>query len=194
MQATQQLPPSYAQSGKLDLSNNRMAVVGLNLLLLVVLAVLTVGVLFFVRGVRGGDGVGFGSSGIVISLTLFALYILMILLHEAIHGVCFWWYTRARPYFGVSWRYAYAAAPGWYIPRNDYFVVALAPAVVITVVGLLLIAVVPPAFVAPLAFVVVVNGAGAVGDYTVVVWLLRKTPQTLVQDVGDTMTLYAPNT
>jgi hypothetical protein len=154
--------------------------------------VFTVGTLGFVRAMRGADGVGFGGNPIVTSLILVALYVVMIVLHEAVHGVCFWWYTRARPYFGISWRYAYAAAPDWYIPRNAYFVVALSPAVVLTVVGLFLIMTLPPPAVLPVAFVVIMNGAGAVGDFVVAVWLLRRTPQTLVNDVGDAMTLYAP--
>ncbi len=194
MQTTQTLPVGYAQNGKLDLSSDRWAVIGLNLAAIILLALFAVGTLGFLRVTRSGDGIGFSGNGIVVSLTLLVLYIVMILLHEAIHGVCFWWYTRARPYFGISWRYAYAAAPDWYIPRNAYFVVALAPAVVITLGGLILMAVVPAPVVAPIAFIVIVNGSGAVGDFLVAVWLLRKTPQTLVNDVGDAMTLYAPAT
>lgn len=192
MNATRTLPPAYTQSATLDLSSDRRAVIALNVAavaLLVVFGALTLG---FILTTRGGAGVGFTGNGVMVTLTLLALYVVMILLHEAIHGFCFWWVTRARPAFGISWRYAYAAAPDWYIPRNAYLVVALAPAVVITLGGLLLIAVVPAPAVMPIAFVVIVNGAGAVGDFLVTIWLLRRPPHTLVNDVGDAMTLYAP--
>lgn len=118
---------------------------------------------------------------------------LVVVLHEAVHGVMFWAFTRERPVFAFKIWYAYAAAPpGVYVPRNPYLVVALAPLVVLTVLGLLLALVLPPVALPTLVCFLTLNAAGAVGDMFVVIWLLRYPATTLVEDVGDTMTAYGP--
>jgi hypothetical protein len=49
-----------------------------------------------------------------------------------VHGAAYWWFTRARPVFGLDGWHAYAAAPGWILARGQIVVVALAPLVVLT--------------------------------------------------------------
>jgi hypothetical protein len=113
-------------------------------------------------------------------------------LHELIHGLFFWLFTRTRPAFGFKGAYAYAAAPGWYIPRSQYIIVGLAPLVLITLGGFALLVVVPAWLIPALLFVVVMNGAGAVGDIAVVGWLLVQPRATLVHDLGDAVAIYRP--
>jgi hypothetical protein len=174
----------------LDLSKNMRAVVLLNLATLPVAALAITLLLGFTSLVRTGENLSLQVGGLWSVVGAIGLYVLMILTHEAVHGVFFWWYTRAMPVFGVSWTYAYAAAPRWYILRSQYLVVALAPFVAITVVGLLLIALGPPKMIIPVSFVIVANAAGCVGDFAVVWWLMRQDRRALVQDVGDAMTIY----
>ena len=59
----------------------------------------------------------------------------VILLHELVHGLFFWVFTRHRPRFGVKALYAYAAAPDWFIPRGTFIWVALSPLVTISLLG-----------------------------------------------------------
>ncbi len=56
---------------------------------------------------------------------LLGVLIVTLVLHELVHGLCFWSFTRDRPRFGWKLIYAYAAAPGWYLPRGRYLTVAL---------------------------------------------------------------------
>ena len=88
--------------------------------------------------------------------------------------------------------YAYAAAPEWYLPRQHHVAVALAPLVVMTLVGLLWLPVAPAVVVPPLLLVLVLNASGAVGDLVTVIWLLKQPRATFVRDRGDTITLYQP--
>jgi hypothetical protein len=78
------------------------------------------------------------------------------------------------------------------MPRNQYAVVGLAPLVLMTLAGLALLPVIPVWAIPSLLFVVVTNAAGAVGDIAVVGWLLLQPRATLVNDIGDAVTLYRP--
>ncbi|HLF01799.1 MAG TPA: DUF3267 domain-containing protein [Anaerolineales bacterium] len=114
----------------------------------------------------------------------------MLVLHELVHGFFFWFYTRARPHFGLRLFYAFAAAPDWYLPRNQYFVVALAPLALLTLGGLGFLLVVPPTLGPALLFGLTMNAAGSIGDIAVVIWLLRKRGHMLVNDLGDSVNAY----
>jgi hypothetical protein len=60
-------------------------------------------------------------------------------IHELIHGVFFWVFTRNRPVFALCLFYAYSAAPNWYIPARQFMIIALGPLVIIGAIGMLLI-------------------------------------------------------
>lgn len=123
---------------------------------------------------------------------LLGVVAVMIVLHEGLHGLFFWIFTGKRPVFAIRWSYAYAAAPGCFIPRGLYMVVGLAPLVILTTAGLALIPVVPISLLFFLVLFTALNLAGAVGDIWVVGWLLRKSPSTLVRDFGDQIEVFEP--
>lgn len=118
--------------------------------------------------------------------------VVTIVLHELIHGLGFWLFTRDRPAFGFKGLYAYAAAPRWYLPRNQHVVAGLAPLGVTSLAGLLLVPLVPPAPVGALVLILTLNAAGTIGDLVVMGWLLTRPATTLVRDGGDTFSLFAP--
>jgi hypothetical protein len=115
-----------------------------------------------------------------------------ILLHELVHGAFFWFFTRHRPAFGLRIGYAFAGAPGWYLPRRQHLVVGLAPLVLLSLLGLLLLAALPAGLLAAVLFGGVANAAGAVGDLWVVFLELRERREILVEDLGDRINFYAP--
>ena len=118
---------------------------------------------------------------VVLIATTFAILVL----HELVHGLFFWLFTRSRPRFGFKGAYAYAAAPGWYIPRPQFLTVGLAPLALISLAGLLILPVTAP----PVSLVVIValilNAAGAIGDLYMVVRLLFVPHGVLIEDHGD---------
>jgi len=186
MQATQQLPEKYVKVSTLSFANN---------LVLAIVMQVAAAIFFFILGwlflpliltlMAQAD-----SNLITLATGIILANIFMLILHEGIHGFFFWFYTRARPRFGLTLAYACAGAPEWYLPRLQYLVVGLAPLAIITIVGLALMPIVSP-FVALLSLsVVIFNAAGCVGDLLSIVYLLLKTPHVLVNDTGDVITFY----
>lgn len=198
LQTTQTLPPDYASSGTIDITKDQRLLWLLNGLGLVLLAA---GGWLFLRAIialRPEDA--WNHFSIVFSATLLktmaliaavlALTVVHIIIHEAIHGIFFWWFTRSQPEFAFRWTHAYAAAPTWFVPRNNYLITCLAPLVVISLGGLILTPFVPASWLLPLWFVLTSNAGGAVGDVLVAVWLLRQPADCLANDRGDAVTLY----
>jgi hypothetical protein len=125
-------------------------------------------------------------------LTILAALVAVLLLHELVHGAFFWISTRSQPRFGLKLTYAFAAAPDWYIPRNPYLVIGLAPVVLITLAGILLLPFIPPALVLPCVLALALNASGSVGDAYIIGCLIRRPPSTLVNDHGDSIHFYQP--
>jgi hypothetical protein len=116
----------------------------------------------------------------------------VLLLHELVHGAFFWLITRSRPVFGLQAAYAYAAAPNWYIPRNPYLVVGLAPLILLTLTGVALLPWLPAALLLPWIFALAVNASGSIGDVYIIGWLLTRPAGALVNDHGDCIHIYLP--
>jgi hypothetical protein len=124
-------------------------------------------------------------------LSLLGIAAGQMVLHELVHGVFFWLFTRSRPTFGFRGWYAFAAAPGWFLPRGQYLVVTLAPFVLLSVLGILLLAVVPTGTLAAILAGTVLNAASAVVDLWVVFLILRERRPIVIEDLGDGFNFYA---
>ena len=197
MNALQTLPENYRLSAGLNMKNLslqlKMNIAGFFLLVLF-------GWLFTAAAVylRPDDATTFlllkweGASGILTIVIVLALMFVTIVVHEGIHGLGFILLAKVRPIFAFRGVYAYAAAPDWFIPRDPYLVIGLAPFVGISLVGVALMAIVPAAWIAPLVLVCVVNATGAIGDLWVAALLLRQPPEALSNDTGDEINIYAP--
>ena len=151
-------------------------------------------VLFGLRPEDTRQGLVLGISGIggilQVLLVVIGVTAAMIVLHEAVHGVFFWLFTRAVPKFAFKGAYAYAAAPDWYLPKYQYLVTALAPLVLLSLVGVGLMLVVPPGGFVVLLLFLVTNASGAIGDLWVAGWLLRQPDACYANDHGDAVSLY----
>jgi hypothetical protein len=191
-------PEAYELKGSLDLSKNKQLALVLNIvgtILLVFFGWFFFSILRFIRpDYVNALNLLISDLGDILKVigVLLAITLVMVLVHEGLHGLVFWLITHHRPSFGFRGYYAFAAAPGWYIPRNPYLLVGLAPFVLITVIGLGLMAVVPYGFIPALLLLISMNAAGAAGDLMVVAWLLGKPAWFLVQDYGDGVCLYGP--
>jgi hypothetical protein len=198
MIATRQLPPDYHASGVIDISKDRRLMYLLNVLGLIMLPVsgwLFLRAMVWMRTGLPIQDINLEISGSLLQIlvTIFSALILImvdVVLHEAIHGVFFWLFTRDRPVFAFRWTHAYAAAPDWFIARGPFMVTTLAPLVVISLAGIAAMRFVPVGWLTPIWFVLTFNAAGAIGDLLVFVWLLRQPPNSLVQDRGDAVTFY----
>lgn len=193
MKATQRLPENYTLHGVFDIHNVRLAlllnVVGIGLLFLF-------GWLFMAVADRLNDSFALMGLGQIFSLLswwgiLLALLV-VIVLHELSHGLFFWLFSGERPFLGIGPGYAYAAAPGWYFPRNQFLLIGLAPLVLISGLGLLLLPFTNQPTAAWIVLTLTANAGGAVGDLAICGWLLTRPANTLTQDEGPVMRFYQP--
>ena len=108
-------------------------------------------------------------------------YMLILPLHELIHGAAFLLWG-GKPYFGAKLPYAlYCGAKNQLFHRNQFFVVSLAPLVVISLSGIILI-LLSPVLASYTLLALIGNFSGAAGDIWVVRRLLRRPPSILVED------------
>jgi len=196
MQATTRLPAGYALRRAFTLKSSGAQIL-VTLAGVILLIAVFYGFSLAFNALRPGElaqgnAFRFNSLTEVVHAVLVGIVILFgqIFLHEAVHGAFFWIITRARPLFAFKVIYAYAAAPGWFIPRNPFIAAGLAPLVVISLVGILLAAFVPPVWLLPIFIVVVINGAGSTGDLWVALSLLGYPVDTYCSDTGDVITAY----
>jgi hypothetical protein len=188
---TRDLPPSYQQSRTLDLASRPGLMILLNLVGL--LLFFAFGLAFLYLAVKLYPGIPFGISGFSALwgiLAFLLVYALVLLLHELVHGLFFVIFTRSRPHFGLKQMYAYASAPDWYIPRNQFLVVGLAPLIFITLAGFILLPLVSANVATLTLFAMAVNASGAIGDLYTVVWILRFPAESYVCDYGEKFTIY----
>jgi hypothetical protein len=200
------LPTGYTSLATLNLMQQRWLKVGLSLASLVLILPVSLVLFYLTQWLRPAvltvwtaappvdvppDGFSF-LIPISWLIGFLAASVLIIPLHELVHGLLFWVFTRRRPLFGLRLPfYAFAAAPvDVYLPRNPYLVVALAPLVLLNLLGLLLLPIMPLSLVPTLVLFMLLNTVGAVGDLLVTGWLLHYPARVVVQDVGDTMTVY----
>lgn len=119
--------------------------------------------------------------------------ILVLGLHQGIHALFFRIFSGQKPLVGFKGAYAYAAMPGWYFPRNQYLVIGIAPLILITLIGMLFLAVLPISSPNLVLVALVITTSGAVGDLFVVIWSLTKPAETLAHDKIDAIEFYVPD-
>ncbi len=197
MNAIKDLPTNYHHRKTLDLSGSR-TVLWLNLA--------TIPLLFFfgwlfnriIVYLRSFNPFQNGFWGLVSTfsgwglIVILVAVILMLVVHELIHGLFFWLFTRERPKFALRSGYAFAAAPEWYLPKAQYIIVGLSPLIVISVVCIVIASFVPASIAPYPLFIATFNAAGALGDMLVVAWVSKQTGSVLVRDLGDRFSSFVP--
>lgn len=132
------------------------------------------------------DGVpGIVSIGLIVLAVVFVLW-----LHELVHASAFFIHTGAPPRIGIRGPMIFASAEGYLNARNAMIVNALAPFVVISALGLLLMLVVPVAALAWVFIPTVANAAAAGGDFIAVYWLMSLPGRAKIEDHGDLLIAY----
>ena len=193
------LPAGFRVASILDLTHNDRMLLLLNVvglgLFFIFSAMFTV-ILFRLRPFEAQTALTIGinslADGVRICVWFLLVNVAMVFLHEGAHGLCFAFFTRSRPVFGFRWYLAFASAPGWYLPRGQYLITALAPLVLISCLGFWALSALPVAWLQPVLVLMVLNASGSVGDLLVAVLLLRQPPGCLALDEGERVTLFIP--
>jgi len=198
MRATNNLPDNFHHLKTLDLSNSR-SVLWMNLVaipLLFLFGWLFSRIFIIVRPFNPFQNgmLGFFTEFSGWELVAFVLsIILMLILHELVHGILFWVFTHERPKFSLRSGYAFAAAPNWYLPCRKYILVGLSPFVVISLASIILAWFVASPVIPYLLVIATFNAAGSLGDLIVVGWVLNQPNNILVKDEGDRFSSYLPD-
>jgi len=188
--STKMLPEGYVQSGEINLKKNKRLAITLNIVAFFV-GILSFFLLSsFAALVRPSLMNTSGNITAGVWAVMLGLVVLLMTIHESIHGFFFWVFTRSRPVFAFRLFYAYAGAPDWYIPTRQFIIVALAPLVIIGAVGILLMLLVPESWVLFIAFMVALNTGGSAGDILVFARLFKLSPTCLANDTGDVICFY----
>ncbi len=187
---TQTLPAGYIQSGQIDLKKDKRLAILLNIGSFLVFAISFYLLSAFTVWVRPNIITFSGTITVANMLSAIGLTVIILLLHEGIHGLFFWIFSRSRPVFGLRPLYAYFGAPTWFFPRRQYAIAALGPLVIIAAVGLLFLMLAPAGWVLMIAFLVAINTGGAIGDIFVFNRLLKSSPTSFANDNGDVVTFF----
>ncbi len=132
-------------------------------------------------------------SGVAALVIVLLSMVVTMLLHEAVHALVYLRYG-VRPRFGAGIRagmgYLYVSAPGRRLPRSCFLLVALAPLIVLDLVGLALM--LPAATAVFGGTMVVANTGGAIGDIWITAVLLQAPRWVHLEDLGSDMVAWAP--
>jgi hypothetical protein len=186
------LPENYFEVLYWKLSHHKKLLVALNVVGLALMGLSLP--LFFAWARLWHTGiVSLELSVLQMGVALIAIAI-TIVLHELTHGLALRAYG-AQPKYGVMWQEMmfYATAAGYAFRRNAYLVIALAPLVGLSLVGMALLILPLPEWLAwTVVLCVALNIGSAVGD----LWLVRVTlgypPVAYIVDEKDGLRVFMP--
>lgn len=173
----------YYRIDKIDLVDNKKEAVIVNVLSIAILVVMVSAIPFlFHERVFGGN---------MVRVTIFALsIILMIPIHELIHGAVVKCYSDEKLSFGWKLVYAYCGSKEAVLKIKEYFLVALAPLVVFSLFFVSMI------FINPVNSTIwytleAFNVSSCAGDIYVTIKLWKKrNADILISDTGTDMTVW----
>lgn len=187
-----QLPPDYHEAEHLVLLEpNKLLLINLLALIPVVISLILMGAWWaLVLRLRGSIAGGFGSDW-PWWLWIMLIFIISIPVHEGLHGLAILT-TGHKPRFGMmlSKGAFYATADNALFWRDDFIFIALAPIVGITLIGLLLVYVLPDTLGYYIGLGVVFNAANSIGDLWMTAVVRRYRANTLVRDQADSIRIY----
>jgi hypothetical protein len=155
MKASQTLPQGYRERGRISLKKNKSLLLWLNVLAVpwFLFCALFFGFMtsllrplnFAILGSAFPMQTPLGAAGVIAALSaaLVITLCVVLVLHELTHGLFFWLFTKSHPAFGFKGWYAYAAAPGWYVPRARFLVMGAAPLILLSLLREVLLLLVP---------------------------------------------------
>jgi len=187
-----ELPPDYHQAEHLILLEPRkLLLINLLALIPVVVSLIIMGLWWaLVLRLRGSLVGGFGADW-PWWIWIILVFIISIPLHEFLHGLAI---RRAghKPRYGMmlSKGAFYATADNALFWREDFIFIALAPLIGITLLGLLLVFILPDTLGYYVSLGVVFNAANSIGDLWMTAVVRRYPPSTLVRDQADSIRIY----
>ena len=118
------------------------------------------------------------------------ILVLLFFIHELIHGFFFKLFNKeGKVKYGFKQGMAYATSPGSIYPKKQFYIILLAPFVIITLaLYLCMIA----SLISPYFFILLapLHGSACVGDFYMTIKLMREDKDVLVEDTETGFSLY----
>ena len=206
MSPVTELPKTYRRQSTFNLSQNKLVLLSLSVLAVILLctsiwcltnlivflrpnsAALLIPENIFTVLPQGGWRMTIPSTWVVGAVLATPL---VIVIHEAIHGLFFWLFTGKLSHFGFKGLLFYTATPrGVYLRRKQYLIVGFSPLAILSFIGVLLLLLLPVNALATLICFLSFNISGSVGDMAVSVWILQKPANALIEDKGTRIIVY----
>lgn len=186
--ATKILPKEYALVKTITMKTNKKLMVGLNVAVLVLLVPFVVG-LYKMMQPWLQEGMELREAFFFLLFTGVGT-ILILVMHELVHGIFIKNYSRDKVTYGFNGLFASAGSPDYYFTKKEYIVIALAPFVLIDLVlmGLLLLA--GGWVFYGIYMVLALHATGCIGDLYVFIQIIRYPRSTYMRDTGLEMFFY----
>lgn len=179
----QELPNNYKLIMSVDLQKNKQQFWIVNILSFVIM------ILMFILGnafVPIYEGFNFEHIEQWF-IMIFGLLI-YIILHEMVHGIFMYYYSKQKPFFGFTGGYAYAGS-NCYFSRKQYIVIALSPIILLGII-LLIINIIFEQYFWAFYFNQIMNISGAAGDLYVSYLFSKLDNNILIKDMGISMEVF----
>ncbi|HKK95752.1 MAG TPA: DUF3267 domain-containing protein [Anaerovoracaceae bacterium] len=183
--AIKELPENYEIIKRINFDNDKLTYILINVIS-VILAIVVI-VIPFTRGIT--RFCVSPKTFIFAALWTLALGAIYIVLHELVHGIFIYIFTKEKPYFGFSKGLFYTGT-NYFIPKIQYIIVALAPVVIL---GLILhfVYINLNGYMFWVVYLIqMLNISGAVGDYYVTIVSLKLPKNIYSRDYGANMDFY----
>ena len=178
------LPKGYKEIEHIDLQKDKKLAFLVNAIGVVIMVVTFFIGHFFVSFLEL-----YKMEGVLPWIAIFVGTILYMVLHELVHGIFMWHYSKQKPFYGFTGMYAYAGSK-CYFNKKSYIIIALAPIVVWGIVLLILNLIFQETWFWVIYFIQICNLSGAAGDLYVSYRFSKLPEDILINDVGVSMTIY----
>jgi len=127
---------------------------------------------------------------ISVLFSILAVFFIVTIVHESIHGMLIWIYTGEIPKLGIHFPGIGVEAPDWYIPREQMMFIELAPLFFITIIGAVLLFLVPPRYIGMVAISSTINVVGSYMDLGVFLYTYLLPEESYIKPAGGYASIY----
>jgi cation transport ATPase len=180
-----QLPEGYKEIRKVDLTEDKKTFFVINIFSFIIFIAMAV-----LCAINKPISFTVDSEFLYLLILAVFLYIIYIILHEAIHEYFMNKFSGIKAYYGHARFCAYAGSDA-YFNKKHYIIILLAPVVILGTVLFIINAIVPQSYFWIIYFVQIGNLTGAVGDLYVTYLMSKMPDDTLIQDTGVSMTMHS---
>jgi hypothetical protein len=120
----------------------------------------------------------------------FITVVVFIFLHENIHGLVLWFFTKEWPTFGINSIGIYVNASEWYLPRIPMIIMSLSPFCLLSIIGILILNIAPGGLLRMTLWATLLNAVGTVNDLAVATWIFFHPDTVLVKNSGWALSIY----